>query len=66
AAVREAMRRTYGRGRGHELASRDLDLARLQVAVQWLGWAPPDWEPPPGQRRDWTAEAVEIAEGLEL
>lgn len=66
AADREAMRGAYGRGRGRELPVRDLDLARLQVAIQWLGWAPPEWTPPPGQRRDWAAEAVEIAEGLEL
>lgn len=45
---------------------RDLDFARLQVAVQWLGWAPPEWEPPEGQRHDWLAEALELAEELEL
>jgi len=66
AADREAMRRAYVRGRGRELPARDLDLARLQVAIQWLGWAPPEWEPPPDQRRDWVGEAVEIAEGLGL
>lgn len=63
---REAMRQAYGLGRGRELAALDLDLARLQVAIQWLGWAPPEWTPPPDQRRDWAAEAVEIAEELEL
>jgi aminoglycoside phosphotransferase (APT) family kinase protein len=45
---------------------RDLDLARLQVAIQWLGWAPPEWEPPEGQRHDWLGEAVALAEKLEL
>jgi thiamine kinase-like enzyme len=45
---------------------RDLDLARLQVAIQWLGWAPPEWEPPEGQRHDWLGEAVALAEELEL
>jgi Ser/Thr protein kinase RdoA (MazF antagonist) len=45
---------------------RDLDLARLQVAIQWLGWAPPAWEPPEGQRHDWLGEAVALAEGLGL
>lgn len=44
----------------------DLSMARLQLAIQWLGWAPPEWEPPEGQRHDWLAEAVAIAEGLEL
>jgi aminoglycoside phosphotransferase (APT) family kinase protein len=45
---------------------RDLDLARLQAAIQWLGWAPPEWEPPEGQRHDWLGEAVALAEELEL
>jgi thiamine kinase-like enzyme len=45
---------------------RDLDLARLQVAIQWLGWAPPEWEPPEGQRHDWLGEAIALAEELEL
>ena len=45
---------------------RDLDLARLQVAVQWLGWAPPEWEPPAEKSHDWMAEAVELAEELGL
>ncbi|HWC48858.1 MAG TPA: phosphotransferase [Solirubrobacterales bacterium] len=45
---------------------RDLDLARLQVAIQWLGWAPPSWVPPEGQRHDWLAEALALAEELEL
>jgi phosphotransferase family enzyme len=65
-ADREAMRGAYGAGRGRELSARELDLARLQVAIQWLGWAPPEWKPPPDQRRDWTAEAIEIAEELGL
>ncbi|MBS1881298.1 MAG: phosphotransferase, partial [Actinobacteria bacterium] len=63
---REAMRVAYGRGRGAELAAADLDFARLQVAIQWLGWASPEWRPPPGQRRDWAAEALRIAAELEL
>jgi hypothetical protein len=45
---------------------RDLGLARLQVAIQWLGWAPPAWEPPEGQRHDWLGEAVALAEELGL
>jgi Ser/Thr protein kinase RdoA (MazF antagonist) len=66
AVDRDAMRRAYGAGRGCELSARALDLARLQVAIQWLGWAPPGWTPPADQRRDWAAEAIEIAEELEL
>jgi Ser/Thr protein kinase RdoA (MazF antagonist) len=46
--------------------SRQLDLARLHLAVQWLGWAPPQWVPPEGQRHDWLGEAVALAERLEL
>jgi hypothetical protein len=47
--------------------SRDqLDLARLHLAVQWTGWAPPSWIPPEGQRHDWLGEALALAEGLDL
>jgi len=63
---REAMRDAYERALGEPLPGRDLELARFQVAIQWLGWAPPEWEPPADQRRDWGAEAIEIAEALEL
>jgi aminoglycoside phosphotransferase (APT) family kinase protein len=45
---------------------RDLGFARLQVAIQWLGWAPPEWEPPEGQRHDWLGEAIALAEELGL
>ncbi len=48
------------------LDDRDLGLARLQVAIQWLGWAPPEWEPPEGQRHDWLGEAIALAEELGL
>jgi aminoglycoside phosphotransferase (APT) family kinase protein len=49
-----------------EFTERDLNFARLQVAIQWLGWAPPEWKPPEGQRHDWLGEAVALAEGLGL
>jgi thiamine kinase-like enzyme len=45
---------------------RDLDVARLQVAIQWLGWAPPEWVPPEERRHDWLGEAVALAEELGL
>ena len=45
---------------------RDLGFARLQVAIQWLGWAPPEWDPPEGQRHDWLGEATALAEELGL
>jgi hypothetical protein len=48
------------------VSPRELDFARLQLAIQWLGWAPPAWEPPAGQRQDWLGEAVALAEGLGL
>jgi Ser/Thr protein kinase RdoA (MazF antagonist) len=45
---------------------RDLDLARLHLAVQWLGWAPPSWQPPADQRQDWQGEALALVEELGL
>jgi hypothetical protein len=39
--------------------------ARLQLAVQWLGWAP-DWRPPRSHRQDWVGEALRLAEELGL
>lgn len=43
-----------------------LDFARLQLAIQWLGWAPAAWTPPQGQRYDWLAEAIALSECLDL
>lgn len=66
-ADREALAAAYAAEPGvHSFDSRDLDFARLQVAIQWLGWAPPQWEPPEGQRHDWLGEAMALAEGLGL
>lgn len=47
-------------------SDRQLDLARLHLAVQWLGWAPSSWVPPEGQRHDWLGEALALAKKLEL
>lgn len=67
AADRQALAAAYSAEPGvPAFTARDLDLARLQVAIQWLGWAPPRWQPPPQQRHDWLAEATEIAEELAL
>jgi len=67
AADRDAIAAAYAVEPGvPPFTGRDLDLARLQVAIQWLGWAPPEWEPPEGQRHDWLGEAVALAEELEL
>ena len=66
---REALAAAYCLGRGECLddsVRRGLDLARLQLAIQWLGWAPPEWVPPPAQRHDWLATAVELVEELGL
>jgi aminoglycoside phosphotransferase (APT) family kinase protein len=66
-ADREAIAAAYAsEAETPSFAPRDLDVARLQVAIQWLGWAPPEWEPPEGQRHDWLAEALALAEELEL
>jgi aminoglycoside phosphotransferase (APT) family kinase protein len=43
----------------------NLELARLHLAVQWLGWEP-TWSPPAEHRHDWLTEALGIAESLGL
>lgn len=42
-----------------------LELCRLQLAVQWLGWSP-DWTPPAGNAHDWAAEAERLVAELQL
>jgi thiamine kinase-like enzyme len=61
---REAIAAAYASVADASLAS--LDYARLQLALKWLGWAPPSWTPPEGQRHDWLVEALELAERLGL
>lgn len=64
---RRAMAAAYRSTAGpHSPSARQLDLARLYLAVQWLGWTEPSWSPPPGQRRDWLAEALSLAGELRL
>jgi aminoglycoside phosphotransferase (APT) family kinase protein len=41
------------------------NLCRLALALQWIGWAP-GWRAPEPQRRDWTAEASELLDELDL
>jgi thiamine kinase-like enzyme len=36
---------------------RNVELCRLHLAVQWLGWSQ-EWNPPPTQAQDWLAEAL--------
>lgn len=45
--------------------ARALDLARLHLAVQWLGWEP-RWEPPAEHRHDWLGEALALSRDLGL
>jgi thiamine kinase-like enzyme len=47
---------------GHEF-DHALRCCRLHFAVRWLGWAE-DWNPPASHRRDWLAEAVQLAEEI--
>lgn len=67
---REAILSTYRRAT-HSDGSRQsewfsdeaLTCARLQFAVQWMGWSR-NWSPPEEQRHDWLAEAVELGETM--
>ncbi len=43
----------------------DLDACRLHLALRCLGWSA-RWSPPPDHDRDWLAEALTLAERLEL
>jgi aminoglycoside phosphotransferase (APT) family kinase protein len=66
-AARGAMTAAYASARGiPRFSARELDFARLQLAVQCLGWAPPQWQAPQGQRHDWLADAIALAERLEI
>lgn len=66
-ADREAIVSAYRAAIGPAtFSARQLDLARLHLAVQWLGWAEPSWKPPAEQRQDWLGEALILAERLEL
>ena len=62
---REAIVSAY-RSRMSAFSDEALDLARLHVAVLWLGWAPASWVPPEGQRHNWLGEAIALAEKLRL
>jgi Ser/Thr protein kinase RdoA (MazF antagonist) len=40
-----------------------LACTRLQLAIQWMGWAR-DWSPPPEHAQNWRQEAEELLERL--
>jgi hypothetical protein len=42
-----------------------LDYGRLELAVQWLGWAP-NWTPPPDHAQDWLHVALSLGGKLGL
>jgi hypothetical protein len=42
-----------------------LDLCRLHLAIQMLGWSP-NWEPPPECARNWLDEALRLVDRLGL
>lgn len=52
-------------GSGFEAFRDQLDLCRLQLCIQSLGWAP-GWQPPEEHVHDWLAEAVELSRRLGL
>jgi phosphotransferase family enzyme len=47
------------------VSPKDLNAARLHLALQWLGWSD-DWTPPPEHARDWLGEAIRAGELLGL
>jgi aminoglycoside phosphotransferase (APT) family kinase protein len=42
-----------------------LNVCRLHLAVQWLGWSS-EWSPPPEHDHDWLDEALGLAEKVGL
>jgi aminoglycoside phosphotransferase (APT) family kinase protein len=48
---------------GESVGGEALTCARLQFAIQWLGWSR-EWSAPEEQRHDWLAEAVELGHML--
>jgi Ser/Thr protein kinase RdoA (MazF antagonist) len=64
AAYREELE-GMGSAPNEETSVETLDLCRLHLAVQRLGWSP-DWSPPPEHAHDWLGEALDLVERLGL
>jgi hypothetical protein len=62
-AYRDEMEVVTGRTVPEEEFLGSLDLCRLHVAIQWLGWSP-SWSAPPEQAQDWLGEALSLARKL--
>jgi hypothetical protein len=68
---RTALARAYHDGLGGGAAGpfgdllSDLDWCRLHAAVRWVGWSA-EWSPPSEHARDWSHEAVALAERVGL
>ena len=62
-AYREAL--ADGDAAAADTFERDLELCRLHLAFQWLGWAE-SWSPPAEHVYDWAAEALRLADELSL
>jgi hypothetical protein len=64
-AYRAAYSPTGGWPPGPEEFLTALDVCRLHLAVQWLGWAR-NWSPPRDHVHDWLGEALALAAKLGL
>ena len=66
---RTAIAAAYWRRSGSETSLEELlaglDLCRLYVALQWLGWSP-RWTPPPEHAHDWLTDVRVLAEEVGL
>lgn len=54
-------------GQSHSLVNLhcDLEICRLHVAMQWLGWSA-NWAPPAEHAHDWLGDAIALAEKIGL
>jgi aminoglycoside phosphotransferase (APT) family kinase protein len=64
-SYRSAVSGESGTSLSHDDFMRALDCCRLQLAVQFLGWAS-QWTPPATHTQDWLGEALHAADRLGL